>query len=55
MSSCWGEIDNFKTKKVVTDKDIEELFLADRYAITYFLKLRIVFIVKIEMIEITVI
>jgi len=30
MSSCWGEIDNFKTKKVVTDKDIEELFLAER-------------------------
>jgi len=30
MSSCWGEIDNFKTKKVVTDKDVEELFLAER-------------------------
>ena len=55
MSSCWGEIDNFKTKKVVTDKDIEELFLADRYAITYFLRLRIILSIKIEVIEISLI
>ena len=30
MSFCWGKIDNYKTKKVVTDKDVGELFLAER-------------------------